>query len=470
MSKWQLKTPVCFIIFNRPDVTQRVFEKIREAKPPKLLVIADGARANKIGEQEKCLAARAIIHQVDWKCEVLTNYSDVNLGCRKRIYTGLDWVFSQVEEAIILEDDCLPDPSFFRFCEELLEEYRHNTKIMLVSGQNLQFGQKRRNYSYYFSRYNHCWGWATWKRAWQYYDDTMELWPLVKNENWLFDILQDEQAFRYWSATFQGMYEGFDTWDYPWLFACYINQGLSVLPNINLVSNIGFGKEGTHATDTNSILANIPVEEMQFPLKHPPFIVRDTQADNFTERTFYSGSLSKTQQTINITELLNNAIHLLDKNTNKINLQNITLVTISSVDIELTLLSLVISNLNANFNRVLFFTSEEIDKSYLELFPQLEIIKIHPIKNLVEYSRFIIKELNSFIETEFCLVTQGDGFIINPQLWSEEFLNYDYIGAPWRKNSHLVNSQGQTVDILDLNKNRVGNGGFSLRSKKLLEV
>ncbi|MFM5897436.1 MAG: DUF5672 family protein, partial [Dolichospermum sp.] len=201
-----------------------------------------------------------------------------------------------------------------------------------------------------------------------------------------------------------------------------------------------------------------------------PFIVRDILADDFTERTFYSGSLTQTQQTINITELLNNAIHLLDKNTNKINLQNTTLVTISSVEIELTLLSLVISNLNANFNRVLFFTSEEIDQSYLELFPQLEIIKIHPIKNLVEYSRFIIKELNSFIETEFCLVTQGDGFIINPQFWSEEFLNYDYIGAPWRKQSHLVNSQGQTVNILDLNKNRVGNGGFSLRSKRLLEL
>ncbi|WP_242031169.1 DUF5672 family protein [Anabaena sp. FACHB-1237] len=470
MNEWQLKTPVCFIIFNRPDVTERVFQKIREAKPPKLLVIADGARANKIGEQEKCIAARAIINQVDWKCEVLTNYSDINLGCRNRIYTGLDWVFSQVEEAIILEDDCLPDPSFFRFCEELLEEYRHNSRIMLVCGQNLQFGQKRRNYSYYFSRYSHCWGWATWKRAWQYYDDTMTLWPQVRDENWLFDILQDEQAFRYWSVIFQSIYEGFDTWDYPWLFACYINQGLSILPNINLVSNIGFGQEGTHTTDTNSILANIPVEEMQFPLKHPPFIVRDTQADNFTERTFYSGSLANTQQAINITELLNNAIHLLDKNTSKINLQNTTLVTISSVDIELTLLSLVISNLNANFNRVLFFTSEEIDQSYLELFPQLEIVTIHPIKSLVEYSRFIIKELNSFIETEFCLVTQGDGFIINPQLWSEEFLNYDYIGAPWRKQSHLVNSQGQTVDILDLNKNRVGNGGFSLRSKKLLEV
>ncbi|MBW4425772.1 MAG: hypothetical protein KME50_15295 [Nostoc desertorum CM1-VF14] len=470
MSEWQLKTPVCFIIFNRPDVTEQVFQKIRQAKPPKLLVVADGSRTDKPGEAEKCAAARAIINQVDWECEVLTNYSDVNLGCRKRVSSGLYWVFSQVEEAIILEDDCLPHPSFFRFCEELLENYRHNSRIMLISGQNLQFGQKARNYSYYFSRYNHCWGWATWKRAWQYYDDTMALWPQVRDENWLFDILQDEQAFRYWSATFQGMYEGFDTWDYPWLFACYINQGLSVLPNINLVSNIGFGKEGTHATDSNSILSNIPVEEIQFPLKHPPFIIRDTLADNFTERTFYSGTLAKKEQAINITELLNNSLNLLVNNINKINLQNTTLVTISSVDIELTLLSLVISNLNATFNRVLFFTFEEIDQRYLKLFPQLEVIKIPPIRSLVEYSRFVIKELNSFIDTEFCLVTQGDGFIINPQLWSEEFLNYDYIAAPWRKQTHLVNSQGKTVDILDFTKNRVGNGGFSLRSKKLLEV
>ncbi|MFM6024920.1 MAG: glycosyltransferase family 2 protein, partial [Dolichospermum sp.] len=188
----QLKTPVCFIIFNRPDVTQRVFQKISEAKPPKLLVIADGPRIDKVGEEQKCAATRAIIDQVDWECQVLTNYSDINLGCRKRIYTGLDWVFSQVEEAIILEDDCLPDSSFFRFCEELLEKYRDHPRIMLVCGQNLQFGQQRRNYSYYFSRYSHCWGWATWKSAWQYYDDTMELWPQVRDENWLFDILQDE--------------------------------------------------------------------------------------------------------------------------------------------------------------------------------------------------------------------------------------------------------------------------------------
>ncbi|MFM6245941.1 MAG: FkbM family methyltransferase, partial [Dolichospermum sp.] len=137
MNEWQLKTPVCFIIFNRPDVTQRVFQKISEAKPPKLLVIADGPRIDKVGEEQKCAATRAIIDQVDWECQVLTNYSDINLGCRKRIYTGLDWVFSQVEEAIILEDDCLPDSSFFRFCEELLEKYRDHPRIMLVCGQNL---------------------------------------------------------------------------------------------------------------------------------------------------------------------------------------------------------------------------------------------------------------------------------------------------------------------------------------------
>ena len=472
MSKWQLKTPVCFIIFNRPDVTERVFQKIREAKPPKLLVVADGARTNKAGEEEKCLAARAIINQVDWKCEVLTNYSEINLGCRKRIYTGLNWVFDQVEEAIILEDDCLPHPTFFRFCEESLEKYRHNSRIMLVSGQNLQFGQKRRNYSYYFSRYNHCWGWATWKRAWQHYDDTMALWPQFRDENWLLTHLQDEEALRYWSLVFQGVYEGFDTWDSPWLFACWLNQGLSILPNLNLVSNIGFGEEATHTKDADPIFSNMAVEEMQFPLKHPPFIIRDSQADNFTERSLYGGTLPEIEPTISITELLNNAIHLLGRNSqiNKINLQNTTLVTISSVEIELTLLSLVISNLNANFNRVLFFTSEEIDQRYLELFPQLEIIQVNPIRSLVEYSRFVIKELNSFIDTEFCLVTQGDGFIVNPQLWSDEFLNYDYVSAPWPKQVPLINPQGQLVEVLDMSKNRVGNGGFSLRSKKLLEV
>ena len=156
-NEWQLTTPVVFIIFNRPDTTAKVFEAIRQAKPPKLLVIADGARIDKPGEAEKCAAARAIINQVDWQCEVLTNYSNVNLGCRKRVSSGLDWVFEQVEEAIVLEDDCLPHPSFFQYCQELLEKYRDDERIMMISGDNFQFGNETTEYSYYFSRYGHCW-------------------------------------------------------------------------------------------------------------------------------------------------------------------------------------------------------------------------------------------------------------------------------------------------------------------------
>jgi hypothetical protein len=165
MIQWHVNTPIAFFIFNRPDTTARVFEAIRQAQPSKLLVVADGPRSTRPGEAEKCAATRAIIDQVDWECEVLTNYSDVNLGCRHRVSSGLDWVFEQVEEAIILEDDCLPHPTFFRFCEELLEWYRHDHRIVAISGDNFQNGHQSGEFSYYFSRYVHIWGWATWRRG-----------------------------------------------------------------------------------------------------------------------------------------------------------------------------------------------------------------------------------------------------------------------------------------------------------------
>ncbi len=472
MSDWQLNTPVCFLIFNRPEITNRVFQAIRVAKPPQLFVVADGARTERPGEKEKCLAAREIINHVDWDCEVLTNFSDANLGCRKRVSSGLDWLFSHIDEAIILEDDCLPHPTFFRFCETLLHRYRDDPRIMLISGQNLQLGQKRRHYSYYFSRYNHCWGWASWKRAWQHYDDSMKLWPKVRDEHWLYDLLENEHAFRYWSATFQRLYEGFDTWDYPWLFACWINQGLTVLPNVNLVSNLGFGAEATHTKNPDTILANMAVEEILFPLKHPPFVIRDTQADKFTESNYYSGTAPKEKKAraINVTRLLDNTLTKVKNGHPTVTLNNTTLVAISSKDIQLALLSLAISNLHVSFGTSLFFTSQDIPDRYLERFPQLTVVKIEPIESLNDYSRFVIKELTSFVDTDFCLITQGDGFIVNPQYWSDDFFNYDYVGAPWRKQTPLTNARGETVDILDLRKNRVGNGGFSLRSKKLLQV
>ena len=294
-----MKTPVAFIIFNRPDTTAKVFEAIRQAKPSKLLVVADGARQGKVGEAEKCAATRAIINGVDWECEVLTNYSDVNLGCKRRVSSGIDWVFQQAEEAIILEDDCLPDPSFFPYCEELLERYRHDTRVMSISGDNFQFGRKRTTDSYYFSRYNHVWGWASWRRAWKHYDVNMQLWQTVRDGGWLEDLLGDSSELRMWHQNFQRIFDGkVDTWDYQWVFACWIQSGLIIVPNVNLISNIGFGADATHTTSAVNELANLPVEAVSFPLKHCEFVVRDAQADSF-EASSSSNLLLRVKDLIN---------------------------------------------------------------------------------------------------------------------------------------------------------------------------
>jgi hypothetical protein len=288
MADFQLRTSVAFLIFNRPDTTEKVFEAIRQAKPPKLLVVADGSRPDRPDDVEKCAAARAIIERVDWDCEVLKNYSDVNLGCKNRVSSGLDWVFNTVEEAIILEDDCLPHSTFFRFCDELLDYYRDDKRIMVISGVNFQFGRKRTEYSYYFSRYNHCWGWATWRRAWQYYDIDMKLWSIIRDGDWLKYILQDSKAVKYWTNFFQNVYnENINSWATRWTLACWIQNGLTILPNVNLVSNIGFGEGATNTTISKSRFANIPVEEMDFPLKHPPFLLRHVEADDFTQKNHF---------------------------------------------------------------------------------------------------------------------------------------------------------------------------------------
>ncbi len=287
-----MKTPVAFIIFNQPDLTEKVFEAIRQAQPLRLLVIADGPRQDKIGEAQKCAATRAIIDRVDWDCEVITNYSETNLGCKIRLSSGIDWVFEQVEEAIILEDDCLPDPTFFTFCEELLERYRQDTRIMCISGNNHQFGHQRTSDSYYFSRYNHIWGWATWRRAWQHYDVDMNLWNTIHNGEWLQDILDNNAEIKIWQKSFQDVFDGkVDTWDYQWTFACWIQSGLTILPNVNLISNIGFGIGATHTIDPNSKLANIPINSIALPLQHPQFIVRNSAADSYTHKNIFDFNL-----------------------------------------------------------------------------------------------------------------------------------------------------------------------------------
>ncbi|BAZ42348.1 hemolytic protein HlpA-like protein [Calothrix sp. NIES-4101] len=285
-----MKTPVAFIVFKRPHTTEKVFDAIRQAKPKKLLVIADGARSNQAFEAEKCQATRIIIERVDWDCEVLKNYSDTNLGCAKRVSSGLDWVFEQVEEAIILEDDCLPHPTFFRFCEELLEKYKHDERIASISGQNVQFGRTSCDSDYYFSRYNHIWGWATWKRAWKNYDFYMNYWPQINQHDFLMDILGNPKAVKIWTKVFQKMYDGnhYGTWDFQWQFACWLNHSLGIISHVNLVSNIGFGADSAHITGEKSILANMPTQAINFPIKHPEIMIRHLQADNITLDTLFS--------------------------------------------------------------------------------------------------------------------------------------------------------------------------------------
>lgn len=287
-----LNTPVVFLIFNRPDVTQRVFKEISKVKPKKLLVVADGPRLDREDDQEKCQATRSIIEQVDWHCEVLKNYADDNLGCQKRVSSGLNWVFDQVEEAIILEDDCFPTPTLFPFCEELLAKYRADERIAVISGQNVQFNRNKSNYSYYFSLYNHCWGWATWKRAWQNFDYEMKHWPLVRDNGWLKNILVQPNFVEYWTRIFQGTYEQkINSWAYRWTFSCWMQNQLSILANNNLISNIGFGNQGTNTKKSQSVFANMATQDLVFPLAHPPVMIRNIQADNFTQKTLYKTSL-----------------------------------------------------------------------------------------------------------------------------------------------------------------------------------
>ena len=204
-------TPVVFLIFNRPDLTKLVFRAIAKARPKHLFVIADGPRFPE--EVQKCQETRSIVNRVDWDCEILTDFSQANLGGPKRISSGLDWVFSQVDEAIILEDDCLPSPSFFRFCQVLLERYRNDKRVMQISGNDFLFN----NYhfrghnvggSYYFTRYAFNWGWATWQRAWKHFDLRIKTWPDFKKFSMGKVFSYDPEAKGYFIPIFDKVHNG----------------------------------------------------------------------------------------------------------------------------------------------------------------------------------------------------------------------------------------------------------------------
>ena len=281
-----METAVVFLVFNRPDCTARVFEQIRQARPAKLLVVADGPRSNRPDDVTNCRTVRDMIaNGIDWPCELLSDLSDVNLGCRERVSSGLDWAFGLVEAAIILEDDCVPNPTFFQFCQELLEKYRDDERIMSISGNNFLFDNFAVQHSYYFSRYSHIWGWATWRRAWRCYDHQMAHWPAADRCAALRAIVPENAELKHWTRLFEATHRDvIDTWDYRWLFSCWINSGLTILPSRNLVTNIGFDFDGTHTT-ARTRYANIPHAEITFPLSHPPTVLRHFDADRFSGRT-----------------------------------------------------------------------------------------------------------------------------------------------------------------------------------------
>jgi hypothetical protein len=284
------KVPVLFIIFNRPDTTKKVFEAIRKYRPNELFIAADGPRENKPGEKERCEEARKITEQIDWPCEAKRLYRDKNFGCKLAVSGAIDWFFENVEEGIILEDDCLPDQTFFKFCEQMLVRYRDDHRVMHISGDNFQNGVHRgeKEASYYFSKYPHIWGWATWRRAWKKYDVKIKSWGEVKKDLKIIN-LSGLWAKLYWKVIFDLVNRGkIDTWDYQWLYACWINGGKTITPNINLVRNIGFWEQATHTRKPSAWIRGLKSESLEFPLVHPKSTEIDNAADSFAAKKFFN--------------------------------------------------------------------------------------------------------------------------------------------------------------------------------------
>jgi hypothetical protein len=259
----KFSTPILMLVFNRPDTAVQVFNRIREIKPAKLYIAADGPRTP--SEHERCSAVREIVQKIDWECTPKFLLRDVNLGCYNAVTSAIDWLFEHEDSGIILEDDCLPDLSFFPYCRDLLEQYKDNDRVMMISGTNFNIVSGEN--SYYFSKYGLIWGWATWKKSWDLFERKM---------------LSDETDIDFYTAKEKKFWLKFSdvVWDVQWaVYSMRKHDGLAVMPNVNLVENIGFGQDATHYTDANSKVANMKTDAMKFPLNHPSEVFCDKKTD-----------------------------------------------------------------------------------------------------------------------------------------------------------------------------------------------
>lgn len=273
-----MDTPILFLVFNRPEVTARVFEAVRRAQPKRLFVAADGPRPDKANEAKLCEQVRAIASNVDWPCETSTLYREDNLGCRLAVSSAITWFFENVERGIILEDDCLPDPSFFAYCEDLLNHYRNDTRVTCISGYNNFHTWDPQGASYSFSSLPLIWGWATWRRAWNYYN--FDDFVAGDHRRLARSISEDPTFVRKLAGAYQATAAGdIDTWDYVWTYCMTAQAGLTCVPCCNLVSNIGFGSDATHTSDTSSEHANKASSRIETPLRHPHAVFRDPDFD-----------------------------------------------------------------------------------------------------------------------------------------------------------------------------------------------
>lgn len=303
MIKYNRQTPILLLVFNRPDLTQQVFDCIAEAKPEVLYIAADGARNAE--EKLKCNAVREIVSNVTWDCEVKTLFRDENLGCRKAVSSAITWFFDNEPEGIVLEDDCLPSQSFFLFCSAMLEKYRDDDRIGHIGGSNFQDGIVRGDGTYYFSRLTHVWGWAGWRRVWKNYDVDMKSFANFTEadlENSATHALHKATWYRHLSKTYHGE---INTWDYQYAYSNLINNHLSIIPNQNLIRNIGFGADATHTFDAHHF-SNLKTGEIDV-IKHPSFFIANVVADVYTQniehplpvkKNFFSRTWKKTKKAL----------------------------------------------------------------------------------------------------------------------------------------------------------------------------
>lgn len=265
-------TPIAIFTFNRPQLTERLLGILAQVKPRRILVVSDGPRPHVPGDVVKCAAVRRLFDNLDWECRVERNFAETNMGSFPRNSSGLNWVFEQVEEAIILEDDCLPDLSFFPYCEELLVKYRDDSRVGLISGNNfLKMREGQQTPSYFFSRYAMTWGWASWRRIWQQVDFNMPYWPEFRDSGKLRKAVFTSSEAKYWQSIYDAILERRmnNAWDYQLILACLRFNLLTIVPSVNLVSNVGFGPDATNCTDIGNLISNVPVHGLKFPLAHP---------------------------------------------------------------------------------------------------------------------------------------------------------------------------------------------------------